>query len=118
MMRLFRQWRRGPPLLWWARVPRRFYDWGKAALGRVLSESISSHDKVWASLQDCARIYPISRLFSPVRLRSHDDFSAFHYEYDILDIADVRQRVTPHGDDVGELARFQGANLIFESEQL
>src|SRR5437763_11840879 len=46
-----------------------------------------------------------------------DHLPALHHEADALDRADVLRRVALDGDDVGELARLNLADLAFESEQ-
>ena len=46
------------------------------------------------------------------------DHAAFHHERDLLQYADVRERVSRHCDDVGEIARLQRADLSLPAEQL
>ena len=40
------------------------------------------------------------------------DFSIFHYELDILQQADVLQRIACHRDNVGVLAWFDGSDFF------
>src|SRR5580704_9711597 len=46
------------------------------------------------------------------------DHTALHDEADVLNRADVLQRISWHCDDVGEIPGFKRSDLLFPSEQL
>lgn len=47
----------------------------------------------------------------------HDDCAALHYELDLAEDGDVREGVALDGDEVGELAVFEGADLVLRVEK-
>jgi hypothetical protein len=47
----------------------------------------------------------------------HDDDAALHYEFDLAEDGDVREGIALDGDEVGELAALEGADLVLRVEK-
>ena len=68
---------------------------------------------------DVPRSLAAALLQSPDELRqglAAVDYAALHYEGDVLEHADVVERVAGHGDDVGVVAGFEHAQVVLPVE--